>query len=43
VEIGSERGGNCGYAIPLEKIPKKGDRVAVLGQTGMYDVSEIDS
>jgi hypothetical protein len=28
---------------PLKRIPKKGDRVAVLGQTGMYDVSEIDS
>ena len=28
---------------PLKRIPKKGDRVAVLGHTGMYDVSEIDS
>jgi hypothetical protein len=31
VEIGSERVGNCGYAIPLEE---KGDRIAVLGHTG---------
>jgi hypothetical protein len=35
VEIGSERVGNCGYAIPLEE---KGDRIAALGHTGMYDV-----
>jgi hypothetical protein len=28
---------------PLKRIPRKGDRVAVLGHTGMYKVSEIDS